>query len=154
MELIIRPFAAGDLGILFNEDSHGMGEDILARQERGEAYLALAEQEGEIVGRTMLDFQSHIDEGCARLWAAHVREPFRSQGIGRALFAHLEDVCLSCGVTMIRLEVEKPNYRARALYERLGYQLAGEETRTLQRQQGQTVTEVEAACYVMRKQLM
>lgn len=151
--MLIRPLQESDLDQLFNEHSRQFGEEWLARQERGEVYLAIAELDGRPVGRCALDFISHQEEAAAHLWAANVSEQFRSQGIGRALFARQEEVALAHGFEVIRLEVAKDNPRARELYERIGYQQVGEEIGRWSYRQGNEMVEVTQDCFVMRKQL-
>lgn len=47
----------------------------------------------------------------------------RNRGIGSALLAAIEDEARSRGYAHVRLDVVNTNWRARALYERLGYKL-------------------------------
>ena len=52
-----------------------------------------------------------------------VASPARSLGIGAALIAALEDEAAQRGYASVRLDVIDTNWRARALYERLGYRV-------------------------------
>ena len=45
----------------------------------------------------------------------------RSQGVGSALIAAIEDEARARGYTQLRLDVVDSNWRAKALYERLGF---------------------------------
>lgn len=47
----------------------------------------------------------------------------RSRGIGTALMAAIEDEARARGYAAVRLEVIDSNWRAKALYQRLGYQV-------------------------------
>lgn len=51
----------------------------------------------------------------------YILEEYRSKGLGSEFFAYLEEHKEE-GVARFRLEVEEDNTRARALYERLGYE--------------------------------
>lgn len=48
----------------------------------------------------------------------------RSQGVGSALIAAIEDEARARGYTQLRLDVVDSNWRAKALYERLGFAVA------------------------------
>lgn len=48
----------------------------------------------------------------------------RSQGVGSALIAAVEDEARARGYTQLRLDVVDTNWRAKALYERLGFTVA------------------------------
>lgn len=52
----------------------------------------------------------------------------RSTGIGRALLAAIEDEARARGYAHVRLDVIDTNWRAKALYERLGYQVTKTES--------------------------
>lgn len=47
----------------------------------------------------------------------------RGLGIGTALMAAIEDEARACGYAAVRLEVIDSNWRAKALYQRLGYRV-------------------------------
>lgn len=50
-----------------------------------------------------------------------VAPAFRGQGVGTALLSGIEDQARARGYAYVRLDVIDSNWRARALYERLGY---------------------------------
>lgn len=52
----------------------------------------------------------------------------RGQGVGQALFARLFDLARDRGFDRVTLDVINTNPRARALYDRLGFQATGTET--------------------------
>lgn len=54
-----------------------------------------------------------------------VAEPFRRQGIGQALMEAMCDALRQRGVETVALEVRKSNAPAIALYEKMGFTLAG-----------------------------
>jgi GNAT superfamily N-acetyltransferase len=51
----------------------------------------------------------------------YLREPFRGRGIGRRAVKFAIDSCPSLGIRRLSLEVERPNTRARRLYEDIGF---------------------------------
>lgn len=150
-ELTIRPLHRRDLDRLFNAKSRQFGEDWLERQEGGEVYIAVAELDGAPVARVGLDFISHVSEGAAHLWSAHVEPDFQSRGIGTTLVRHLERVARARGFDLIRLEVGKDNRRAQQLYERLGYAVCGEEIGRWRYRDGDRIVEVVEDCWTMKK---
>jgi ribosomal protein S18 acetylase RimI-like enzyme len=125
-ELVIRPLCAADLERIFSRLSRQHGAEWLARQERDEVYVAVAEIDAIPVGRVALDFTRRADVGAAVLWAAHVEPGWQSRGIGTTLFLHVEAVARERGFAAIELAVAKDNPRALALYKRLGYEVVGE----------------------------
>jgi ribosomal protein S18 acetylase RimI-like enzyme len=152
-EVNFRPLAESDLGRIFSEPSREYGIEWLARQERGEIYVAVAEVDGEPLGRAGLDLVRKSDEGIACLWAAHVEPDHQSRGMGSQLLRHLERVALEHGFTSIELSVAKENTRAQALYERVGYKVRGEAVERWTQRHGLNLVEIVEDCWVMRKQL-
>lgn len=51
----------------------------------------------------------------------YIRESDRGQGIGRATFEFLEEVCRSLDVNALHLEVEQRNANAQQAYRKLGF---------------------------------
>ena len=51
----------------------------------------------------------------------YIRESGRGQGIGRATFEFLEEVCRSLSVNALHLEVEQHNTNAQQVYRKLGF---------------------------------
>ena len=51
----------------------------------------------------------------------YLEEPFRGRGIGRKAVEFAISVCPSLGVRRLSLEVERHNYRAKRLYEEVGF---------------------------------
>jgi ribosomal protein S18 acetylase RimI-like enzyme len=51
----------------------------------------------------------------------YLREEYRGRGLGRQVFAFLEDTCRSLGVRSLHLEVERHNTAAQAVYRRVGF---------------------------------
>lgn len=96
--------------------------------ERALARVALAEAEhlvaltadGEPIGLCGVDYRRGPES--ATLWLLTVHPERRSRGVGAALVAAAEVRIAASGRTIVELAVEETNRRARALYERLGYQ--------------------------------
>jgi GNAT superfamily N-acetyltransferase len=51
----------------------------------------------------------------------YLRPQYRGQGIGRRALQHVEEVCRSLGVQALRLEVERANAGAQAVYRKGGF---------------------------------
>ena len=56
-----------------------------------------------------------------------VRTAAQGRGLGRLMMLHLHAEARRRGASVVRLRVHKDNFRARRLYESLGYAYAGEE---------------------------
>jgi ribosomal protein S18 acetylase RimI-like enzyme len=152
-EVSIRQLAERDLEHLFGERVRHFGEKWLRRQRRSEVYIAVAEVDGIPVGRMGLDFARRSDERIAYLWSAHVEPRWQSRGIGTLLIGHLEKNARACGIDAIRLAVAKENTRARALYERHGYAVIGEEVARWSYHDGERTVEIVDDCWTMEKRL-
>lgn len=119
-QIRIRALEAADLEPLFGE--RGLdGEERLARQQRGEVLVAVAEVDGVAVGKMCLDLTSYESERAAYVFGAGVRPRWRSRGIGSMLDADLGQAALARGFRTLRCRVAKHNLRAQSFYERLGY---------------------------------
>ena len=92
----------------------------------GSPYAAgyLLESEGKAVGFALTATSYSRESGGKILWLEelYLLEEYRSRGLGREFFAFAEEFARKNGYARIRLEVEENNVRARALYERLGYE--------------------------------
>jgi ribosomal protein S18 acetylase RimI-like enzyme len=151
--LSIRPLHHDDLDRIFSRTSRRFGEEWLERQERSEMLVAVADLEGVPVGRANLDFVRRAAECIAFLWAAHVEPGYQSRGIGTTLFLHLEHVAQKRGFPVLQLAVGKENLRAFQLYQRLGYEVCGEEIDRWSYRDGESVIDVAEDCWTMQKRL-
>lgn len=98
--------------------SVGLALERRAREEVD--YLATRAPTGEPIAKGGVD---HADpHGPGKLWQLATHPALRSLGIGTALIAALEQRVRQRGLTSAWLGVETDNPRARALYERLGYE--------------------------------
>lgn len=80
-------------------------------------------QDGAVVGYAVLVMTYGLEYGgrVALVDELFVEEGHRGQGLGTATLEFLEKHCASMGVQVMRLEVEKKNQRARAIYQRYGF---------------------------------
>jgi ribosomal protein S18 acetylase RimI-like enzyme len=153
--LTLRTLRPDDLDQLFNSATRQFGVRWLDQQARDEVYIAVAELDGQAVGRVGLDFTRHESDGAVHLWAAHVETNFQSRGVGSALIAHLEDTARARGYRSVHLDVGKDNPLAYALYLRLGYTVFAEGTeRWTYRDAANQEIEVTEECWRMRKPLI
>jgi ribosomal protein S18 acetylase RimI-like enzyme len=124
--IVIRPLQAEDLERLFEPIERASGAQWLARQERGELYVAVAEIDGVPVGRRCLDFTCWPGARIAHVFAASVRSEWQSRGIGSLVDDHLGQVALARGFDAIRCVTAKSNSGSVRWHERLGYRRIGE----------------------------
>jgi ribosomal protein S18 acetylase RimI-like enzyme len=125
----------------------------LRRAETGEVdYVVVIVPNGEPVGMGGVDFTRH--PGAGTLYQLAVRPSWQSCGIGTLLVRLLEQRTRRRGLATAELSVELDNPRARALYERLGYEAYGEapEAWDEQRPDG-SVVRYETVCATMRRAL-
>jgi ribosomal protein S18 acetylase RimI-like enzyme len=152
-DLSIRPLRRTDLKRIFSPPVRDHGHEWLRLQDRSEAYVAVAELQGVPLARANLHLTLKAAERAGQVWAAHVEPPFQSRGIGTALFVHLEHVARRQGFHTLRLAVGKANPRARRLYERLGFEVRGDETTCWSYREGRRVVDVVEDCWTMEKLL-
>jgi ribosomal protein S18 acetylase RimI-like enzyme len=129
LPVTIRTAAAADLPALewYGHQRHLRPhiEKVLERRERDEAELLVAVANGFPVGRLGIDFTRR--PGKALLWSFAVIPNLQRLGIGAALIRAAEAVAAERGLTTVEIDVGKDNPEAQALYERLGYEVVGEE---------------------------
>lgn len=150
-ELVIRPLCAEDVERLFNPIEHALATEWLAKQERGELYVAVAELDGVPVGRRCLDFTLFGDKGIGYLFAASVRPRWQSRGIGSVIDRHLEEVARARGLHALRSQAAKSNERAVRWHERQGDRRTGE--RVERYTSGMHGREVVVDCWTFERQL-
>lgn len=147
---VMRPLRDGELESVFNAERREQGAEWLARQLRGELYVAVAEVDGEPVGTRCLDPVCGREWGHAFLFGASVRPAWRSRGIGAQLDAHLEEVARSLGFRTLRCVNAKRNARALRWHEKLGYRTIGETTLRWTAVDGR---EVEVECWELEREI-
>jgi RimJ/RimL family protein N-acetyltransferase len=86
-------------------------------------HLYTIEFEGSPVGRVWLSVDRQTAGGAGFIYDLLVAEPFRRQGIAVEAMRLLETEALDLGVNSLALHVFGYNLAARALYEKLGYEI-------------------------------
>ena len=100
--------------------------EALQRRSQGEAdYLAVRAPNGWPVSIGGIAYRGK--EGDGTLWQLATHPKLRGLGIGSRLIAEAENRIKMRGLEWARLGVEDDNRRARALYERLSYEVCGRE---------------------------
>ncbi|AOR36486.1 GNAT family N-acetyltransferase [Streptomyces fodineus] len=128
-------------------------ERALARAAAGEAdYLAVCTPADLPVAIGGVDYQ--VSEGAGTLWQLAVLPALQSRGLGTLLIRAAEQRILRRGLHRAELGVEEDNPRARALYERLGYEAYGR-TPDGWDEEGPdgVIRRYETMCVLMRKDL-
>lgn len=125
----------------------------LERARQGNVdYLAVCGPAGTPLGIGGVDYK--INPAAGTLWQLAVMPALRSCGIGTVLIGALEDRIRARAITLAELSVELDNPRARALYERLGYTVAGERLEFWDTENADgAVMRHETVCAVLRKLL-
>ena len=85
----------------------------------GEAMHLVAIRGGDLVGTCRVI----VEEGVGRLGRMAVEPDLRGEGIGAAILEEAERACIATGAERMRLHAQ---LSARSLYERAGYEPAGE----------------------------
>jgi GNAT superfamily N-acetyltransferase len=96
----------------------------LKRAQSDEADFLVIEVGDRIVGKVVLDW-THNADGTPWLWLGSVDPEFRSRGLGTLGLAEAERRARDRGHTRIEMCVDDDNPRARDLYLRNGYAIAG-----------------------------
>lgn len=125
----------------------------LRRAERGEVdYLAVCGPADVPVAIGGVDYVRK--SGAGTLWQLGVHPALQSCGIGTLLISSAEARITARGLAVAELGVEDSNPRARALYERLGYQPYGRELDSwdVETEEG-SVKRYETMCALLRKDL-
>ena len=99
---------------------------IADRLPRPDAWCLLAEEDGAAAGHVAL--LDDAEPGVAYLWMLFVREPWWGTGLAHRLHGLAVAEAAARGSTAIRLLTPARHSRARAFYERQGWQPAGEPT--------------------------
>ncbi len=112
------PAVDHDIPHAYHED---LFDELMRSDEYADAYML--EVDGKSVGFALTAKSYSREAGGKVLWLEElfVLEEYRSHGLGKECFDHIEKYARENGFTRVRLEVEEENVRARALYDRLGY---------------------------------
>jgi ribosomal protein S18 acetylase RimI-like enzyme len=132
----VRSAAASDAGIIADynaamalETEHKTldaatlraGVERAIAQPEGARYF-LADIAGQVVGQLMITFEWSDWRNGMFWWiqSVYVHPEFRSQGIFKALYLHVEGLAREAGACGLRLYVERDNAQAQEVYRRLG----------------------------------
>jgi GNAT superfamily N-acetyltransferase len=96
----------------------------LQRSHTGEVDFLVVEMDGQVVGKAVLDWVHNAD-GTPWLWLGSVDPAYRGRGLGALGLAEAERRARARGHTLIEMCVDDDNPRARDLYLRNGYSVAG-----------------------------
>ncbi|MCQ4160709.1 GNAT family N-acetyltransferase [Roseomonas sp. GC11] len=98
---------------------------VLARIAESQGHALVAEQEGAVIAHLFLTFGHHLPFVAERAHGyvadLYVREPWRGQGIGRALLAEAERLTRARGLKRLLIGVVAGNDRAEEAYRRFGF---------------------------------
>ena len=101
-----------------------------AESQRGRRVLLVAEADGRVIGQIFVQVDSALSGGNSRaayLYALRVRPEYRNRGIGTELVREAESILRQRGFVRALISVAQDNHAARRLYERLGYDVFGED---------------------------
>ena len=92
-------------------------------EDRACGVVHLIHWDAEVIGYVVLTFGFSLEfhGRAALLDELYVREQFRGRGAGKASLQWIEAICRREGVHAVRLEVERANTHARAVYRQAGY---------------------------------
>ena len=96
-------------------------EELLADGDLGAVWVF--REEAAIVGYLVVTFGFSLEFRGQNAFVDElfVAPPHRGRGLGAAALAVAEEFCRSAGIATLRLEVERENPRAQALYEKKGF---------------------------------
>lgn len=135
-EAIIRPATAEDLPKLEWFGRYWRYRDIFKRtfeeQERGRRLMLVADMDGFPVGQVFIQFESverRYADGSQRayLYSLRVMEAFQGHGLGTRLVKRAEEAIIERGYRWATIAVAQNNAGALRLYQRLGYDVFGED---------------------------
>ena len=92
---------------------------IRKKMEAGGDLFLVAEVGGGVVGTVMGGYDGHR----GWVYSLAVREPYRRQGVGRALLRHLEAALAKRGCLKVNLQVRTSNVAIVPFYQALGYRV-------------------------------
>lgn len=125
--LVVREGRVGDveaMGWASSKEQRDVWRGLLDRSFDDQACFIVAELDGRVVGKAVLDWVRNVD-GTPWLWMFSVDPEFRSQGIGTRMLEFAEARARDRGQTAIEMCVDDDNPRARDFYLRNGYAAVG-----------------------------
>lgn len=130
LPIIIRPCQCQDLqGLewfgLLSRYRNLIGE-TLEKHQKGQVVMLVAESNRFPIGQVWIDLEKKRADSIGILYALRVLAPLQNAGIGSRLIGTAENLLLERGYRTVEIGVEKDNPPAKRFYERLGYQMIGE----------------------------
>jgi ribosomal protein S18 acetylase RimI-like enzyme len=135
--VFIRQAKKGDLTDLEWEGEYKhfrrLYADTYMMVEHGAAIIWIAESNGSgLIGQCFVSLKRNrpeLADGIVRayIYGFRVKPDFRNHGIGTQIMHTIEDDLRIRGFKHVTLNVERNNYNARRFYERLGYNMVGED---------------------------
>jgi GNAT superfamily N-acetyltransferase len=109
-----------------NRSALRAGVERAISQPEGARYF-LAASEGRVVGQLMVTFEWSDWRNGMFWWiqSVYVHPDFRSRGIFKRLYRHVEALAREAGACGLRLYVERENLGAQEVYRRMGMADAG-----------------------------
>lgn len=109
-----------------------MYQETYARMLRGTSLMWLAYLEGYLLGQLFVQLncdRKELADGNQRayLYSFRIRAAFQRHGLGARMLLHTEQDLRDRGYHIATLNVAKMNLRARAFYERHGYEVIAHE---------------------------
>lgn len=132
----IRPATEADLPAMEWDGAYRhfrrLYQAAFAEAKLGRRMILVAEHRGKVVGQIIMQFGSDLtclQDGPATgfLYSFRVRPPNRNRGLGTRLILEAEAHLRRRAYRWAAIAAAKNNPRARALYERLGYAVVGED---------------------------
>jgi ribosomal protein S18 acetylase RimI-like enzyme len=79
----------------------------------------------QVIGMVWLEVKTKRVVKSAFIYDISIREDLRRKGYGRKVMERVEELILKRGIDTVGLHVFGHNHAARALYEKMGYQITG-----------------------------
>jgi GNAT superfamily N-acetyltransferase len=135
-EIIIREATGSDLQVLI-DNNQAMAWETESRHldpatlrlgvsgllgDRSKGFYLIAEADGEVAGSLMITSE-WSDWRNGEMWwfqSVYVLPAFRSQGVFKALFRHVQALAAERGAKELRLYVERENLQAQKVYAAMG----------------------------------
>ena len=130
----LRPAGPGDHDFLWSVQWRALGSYVTDVFGTGEAEQRAFFDEHHDISWSRIVVVDGVDAGVLAWWPRDdhwylgtigLLSPFQERGVGRRLIGRLLADADEAGVA-VRLQVLRPNDRARALYERLGFRVDGD----------------------------
>jgi ribosomal protein S18 acetylase RimI-like enzyme len=156
LPLTIRDLTAADLPGCAWSGSATHLKFVAATLEKAKAgdgdLLVVCSPTGLPVAKGGVDYEA--SSGAGVIWQVAVHPALQSCGIGTILMRALEERIAARGLSRAELSVEFDNPRARALYERLGYQVFGQRAESWEAEAPNgEIVRYETVCDTMFKEL-